>query len=58
MYPTFPHREDDVARWLKMRRDDLPGESPEWYAVDNLLDEWRELADVGRSLMEARPEDF
>lgn len=59
-----PRRDDDVAEWLKRKRDDLSpvqmmtggGEitSPVWRAVDDLLNRYRECADYGLSL---RPED-
>lgn len=62
-----PHRDDDVAAWLKRKRDELRAASAldfssqekiayDWMArgVNDLLDRYRECADYGLTL---RPED-
>jgi hypothetical protein len=52
--PHQPKRDDDVARWLKARRDeyitDSPGGLTSWHALDALLDEYRARADYGFDL--------
>lgn len=58
MQDHYPHRDDQVAAWIKDRRDAQP--EPEdgtrhligegWTALDNLLDEYRLAADTGQSL--------
>lgn len=50
-----PSRDDDVAAWIKARRDeheDRYGRYPEWYAIDALLDQYRLHADTGTPLGE------
>jgi hypothetical protein len=51
---AHPERGDEVEAWLKRRRDshvDAGGwGSPEWHAVDSLLDDYREHADTGTPL--------
>lgn len=47
---TFPRRDDDVAVWLKTRRDEYRESSLTYDAIDNLLDEWRLRADTGTEL--------
>lgn len=52
--PSLPRRGDDVETWLKAQRDqhvdayDSP--SPEWYALDRALDDYRLHADTGTAL--------
>lgn len=46
----IPRRDDEVARWLKAKRNQFPKYSMQWYAVDIVLDEWRLRADVGAPL--------
>lgn len=53
MQDHYPQRGDQVEAWIKERRDErVPNgpETPAWYALDNLLDEYREAADTGQSL--------
>lgn len=45
-----PHRDDDVAVWLKRRRDYYDYGSPEWRTLDETLDDYRLHADVGQPL--------
>jgi hypothetical protein len=54
-----PERGSEVERWIKHWRDnyeakDEGGNPPEWYAVDALLDSYRDMADAGMSIKEAR----
>jgi hypothetical protein len=57
---TQPRRDDDVAAWIKARRDAYYGIGRKyrdaWQAMDDLLDEWRLLADTGRTVAEALTE--
>jgi predicted TIM-barrel fold metal-dependent hydrolase len=49
------HRADDVAAWIKEHRDRyLNGaeRTGAWYAIDDLLDDYREHADTGTPLNE------
>lgn len=49
----LPHqavRGDDVDRWLKRRREECRRPDGSWYVVDNLLDDYREHADLGSPL--------
>lgn len=46
----FPRRDDDVAAWLKARRDEYSPETLTHQVIDDLLDEWRLHADTGRRL--------
>lgn len=52
--PHRPRRDDDVARWLKGRRDKHVNgdgdELPYYWAIDSLLDEYRARADYGLTL--------
>lgn len=43
-------RDDDVARWLKTRRDSVRSGTPAWYVIDNLLGDYRCHADTGTAL--------
>jgi hypothetical protein len=46
-----PRRDDDVAAWLKRMRDAYPeGDATARFAVDRLLDRYRECADHGLTL--------
>jgi hypothetical protein len=50
-----PMRDDDVARWLKRRRDEnkrngVLAEVCAWVAIDDLLEDYREHADTGTPL--------
>ena len=54
-----PERGSEVEQWIKHRRDSFGatdgGENPpEWRALDDLLDSYREMADAGLSIKEAR----
>lgn len=52
--PSLPRRGDHVEAWLKAQRDqhvdayDSP--SPEWYALDRALNDYRYRADTGTPL--------
>ena len=49
--PHQPRRNDDVAKWLKAKRDELAGEQDDWYwVIDRMLDEYRARADYGFTL--------
>jgi hypothetical protein len=54
--PTpLPARGDAVEAWLRARRDehiDRRGRTPEWYALDAVLDAYRLHADTGTPLGE------
>ncbi len=50
-----PHRDDEIARWLKAKRDaekDCWGETEHYRSFDLLLDEYRLRADTGLLLHE------
>ena len=49
---TEPRRDDDVAVWLKRKRDEYAANSGSWFVVDNLLEDYRLHADTGGSLTE------
>ena len=54
-----PVRGSEVERWVKHWRDnyaarDEGGNPPEWHALDALLDSYREMADAGMTIKEAR----
>ena len=54
-----PERGSEVERWIKHWRDNFGatggGENPpEWRAIDDLLDSYRDMADAGLSIKEAR----
>jgi hypothetical protein len=46
--PHHPRRDDDVARWLKAKRDESFGAA--YLIIDSLLDEYRARADYGFTL--------
>ena len=46
----IPTREDDVAEWIKKWRETFGDKSPQWYAIDDMLDDYREHADTGTPL--------
>lgn len=48
--PHQPRRDDDVARWLKAKRDEQNRRHDEWFAIDAILDEYRARADYGLTL--------
>ena len=48
--PHQPMRDDDVARWLKAKRDENRPQGFFWTAIDHLLDEYRARADYGFTL--------
>ncbi len=45
-----PHRHDEVACWLKTKRDEFHSHVLGWSILDGLLDEYRLRADYGKSL--------
>jgi len=47
-----PSRGDIVEAWLRNKRDVYPVSSPEWYAIDHALDEYRLHSDTGTPLNE------
>lgn len=51
-----PRRGDKVERYIKRWRDKLPDHSARWYAVDDLLDDYRLHADTGTPLKYDVPE--
>lgn len=55
--PHQPHRGSDVEAWLRQYRDQFPKLTTAWYALDDLLDEYRLRADVGRTLTDPRPSE-
>lgn len=54
--PPLPARGDAVEAWLKAQRDQLvdgyDSPSPDWYALDAVLDDYRLHADTGTPLGE------
>lgn len=48
----IPRRDDDVASWLKARRDEGLADTIIWEAIDTLLDDYRLHADTGTPLGE------
>ena len=50
--PHQPTRDDDVAKWLKAKRDEhfSKFENESYWVIDELLDEYRARADYGLSL--------
>lgn len=53
-----PKRDDEIAAWLKRKRDtyeapEIAGKDPEWLAIDRILDEYRARADYGKSLTDS-----
>lgn len=44
----YPRKTDLVAAWLKKKRDEYKPDSEGWIAIDNLLYEYRLMADTGR----------
>jgi hypothetical protein len=48
--PHQPRRDDDVAKWLKAKRDEDGYKSTTYWEIDTLLDEYRARADYGLTL--------
>lgn len=49
--PHQPRRNDDVAKWLKAKRDEFAGDQRDWYwVIDQMLEEYRARADYGFTL--------
>lgn len=48
--PHEPRRDDDVAEWLKEKRDAHRPHSEGWEWMDWILDEYRLRADLGKNL--------
>ena len=51
--PHQPRRDDDVAKWLKAKRDEYAWDGEklaQWRVIDLLLDEYRARADYGFTL--------
>jgi hypothetical protein len=48
--PHQPMRDDDVARWLKAKRDEDGYKSTTYWEINELLDEYRARADYGFTL--------
>lgn len=42
-----PRRDDDVATWIRRRREEMPADSADWYLIDGMLDNYRLHADTG-----------
>lgn len=59
-----PHRDDEVATWLRAQRDEVKRQRPgydrdaslRYDAIDALLDEWKLRADTGLKLADEIPE--
>jgi len=59
-----PHRDDEVAAWLRAKRDEVKQQHPgydsrgavRYDAIDYLLDEWKLRADLGLRLANEIPE--
>lgn len=57
----YPRRDDAVATWLKAERDKHSNESPGvpgYWALDALLDQYRERADFGAPLDAEPAEEY
>lgn len=52
-----PTRNSDVEAWIKRARDEQPGESEGWLALDGLLDNYRLAADTGQTDMNQKEEE-
>lgn len=50
MSSHHPQRGDAVAQWIKSYRDRYDSQNPAWHVLDDLLDDYRLLADRGRPL--------
>lgn len=51
-----PHRGSDVEAYIKARRDSfMQLEDAEWFALDDLLDDYRYRADLGLDLLSEIP---
>lgn len=48
--PLMPHRDDEVAVWLKAQRDEWYQSRDAYFVLDQMLDEYRLRADLGLSL--------
>jgi len=51
--PHQPMRDDDVVKWLKVKRDEYVWDGKklaQWHVIDLLLDEYRARADYGFTL--------
>ena len=49
-----PMRGDAVEAWIKRQRNCYDQGSDEWYALDDMLDDYRVLADTGEELPDPR----
>lgn len=47
-----PERKSDVEKWIKKNRNSYPSRSSKWYALDDLLEDYRLHADTGTPLSE------
>lgn len=48
-----PERGSDVEAWIKAKRNRfMQLEDVEWFAIDDMLDEYRLRADTGTNLLE------
>jgi len=50
MSPYYPQRNDAVDQWIKLYRDLHDSGTREWSLLDDLLDDYRLLADTGKPL--------
>lgn len=53
-----PERGDAVEAWLLSYREAFGEKSSVWYAIDDLLDDYRETADEGRPLSPWEDDDI
>lgn len=49
-----PHRASEVCLWLKKWRNEYEPQTEAWTAIDNMLDNYRLMADIGFSMRKAR----
>jgi hypothetical protein len=54
---TFaPMRGDDVEAWIRRRRDEHSHHGLAWFALDDLLDDYRLHSDTGTALAQEAPD--
>jgi hypothetical protein len=50
MQDHYPRRDDAVAAWIKRQRECYTPGTSSWHALDDLLDDYRLMADTGQPL--------